>query len=94
VVRISWMLACERFTDYRNSAVGEGVVILKAGPDQSQFHIHKALLVHHSEYFRKALNGLWKDAEEGVIKIEDVEPEVGKLTNLIELITTGKSMAN
>jgi hypothetical protein len=68
-------------------------VVLKVGLDQKQFHIHKALLVHHSEYFRKALNGPWKEATEGVVKLEDVEPEVGKLTELMQL-RISSSMAN
>jgi hypothetical protein len=84
----------ESITDRRSTVVGEGVVVLKVGPDQKQYHIHKALLVHHSEYFRKALNGPWKKATERVIKLEDVEPEVGKLTKLAVLRITGRSMAN
>jgi len=30
--------------------------------------------VHHSEYFRKALSGSWKEAEENVVTLKDVEP--------------------
>jgi hypothetical protein len=32
------------------------------------------LLAYHSEYFQKALAGPWKEAQEGLIVLEDVEP--------------------
>ncbi|KAF2625448.1 hypothetical protein BU25DRAFT_423167 [Macroventuria anomochaeta] len=31
-------------------------------------------LVYHSEYFRKAVQGSWKEAQEGVMRIDDVQP--------------------
>ncbi|KAF1834986.1 hypothetical protein BDW02DRAFT_620594, partial [Decorospora gaudefroyi] len=46
------------------------------------YHIHKALLVHHSEYFRKALTGPSKGAQEGVVNLEDVEPDKFVLVNI------------
>jgi len=52
-------------------------VILKIGPDRFKYSIHKALLVYHSEYFRKALEGPWKEAEEGTFNLEDIEPDGG-----------------
>ncbi|KAF2642245.1 hypothetical protein P280DRAFT_260688 [Massarina eburnea CBS 473.64] len=57
---------------------GEGIVTVKVGPDQHQqdFQIHKALLTHHSEYFRAALQGEWKEAEDRVVVLDDVEPDV------------------
>lgn len=60
-----------------SEATSSGIVVLKLGPDQKAYYIHKALLSHHSENFRKALNGPWKKAEEGVVKLQDVEPAVG-----------------
>ena len=50
---------------------------LEIGPKHIKYCLHKALLVHHSEYFRNALKGPWQEAEEGVIRLEDVEPATG-----------------
>jgi hypothetical protein len=57
------------------------VVILKVGPDEKEYHIHKALLMHHSEHFRESLKRPWMEAEEGVVMLEYVEPAVGKVTH-------------
>lgn len=35
--------------------------------------------MHYSDYFRKALSGTWKEAEDGVVKLADVEPAVFNL---------------
>ncbi|KAF2035578.1 hypothetical protein EK21DRAFT_107099 [Setomelanomma holmii] len=55
------------------------VVIFEVGPDRKQFRVHAALLVYHSEYFRNALRGPWKEAREGFIPLEDIEPLTFKL---------------
>lgn len=62
---------------YNRSALVAGTVFLEAGPDRRRYDVHKALLVHHSGYFRNALKGPWKEAEEGVLTLEDVEPLAG-----------------
>ncbi|KAF1955500.1 hypothetical protein CC80DRAFT_415162 [Byssothecium circinans] len=51
------------------------MAIVEVGPERKKFHIHKALLTHHSEYFRKALSGPWIEAQESVVKLSDVDPE-------------------
>jgi hypothetical protein len=33
------------------------VVVVEVGDPGMKYHIHKALLTEHSEYFKKALNG-------------------------------------
>ncbi|KAF1358358.1 hypothetical protein EJ07DRAFT_125033, partial [Lizonia empirigonia] len=38
-----------------------------------KYHLHWALLIQHSDYFKKALNGPWTEAQEGVIHLDDVE---------------------
>jgi hypothetical protein len=50
------------------------MVTVKIGPEHAMYRIHKALLVHHSNYFRKALRGSWKEAEEGQVVLDDLEP--------------------
>lgn len=41
--------------------------------DGIKHRLYHALLVRHSEYFKTALKGPWKEAEEGVIRLLDVE---------------------
>ncbi|RAR02467.1 hypothetical protein DDE83_008564 [Stemphylium lycopersici] len=51
------------------------VVAIAVGPQKKLYYIHKDLICHHSEYFRTAYSGRWKDSDEGVA-LEDVEVEV------------------
>lgn len=55
------------------------IVVVEIGPERKKYYIHRALLVHHSEYFRKALHGSWQEAEKGVVALDDVELTVCKL---------------
>jgi hypothetical protein len=56
--------------------LGEGIVTIEIGAHRKRYCVHKALLMHHSEHFRKALQGPWKEAREGVVTLEDIEPAV------------------
>jgi hypothetical protein len=56
-----------------STATKEGFVVLEVGPQKQHYHLHKALLVHHSDYFRSAMNGSWKEAEDELISLKDVE---------------------
>jgi hypothetical protein len=56
-----------------STATKEGFVVLEVGPQKQHYHLHKALLVHHSDYFRSAMNGSWKEAEDKLISLKDVE---------------------
>ncbi|KAF1835098.1 hypothetical protein BDW02DRAFT_455322, partial [Decorospora gaudefroyi] len=58
-----------------SSAAQGQLVTIAIGPEKIPYHIHKDVICHHSEYFRTAYNGRWKEAEEGVT-LEDVEIEV------------------
>lgn len=51
-------------------------VIVEIGPDRKKYVLHGAFLKYHSEYFRKALKGQWKEAQDKVITLDDVEPGV------------------
>ncbi|KAJ4378227.1 hypothetical protein N0V86_005927 [Didymella sp. IMI 355093] len=55
------------------------VIKVKVGPDHVEYCIHAELLLRHSEYFKRALNGSWKEAEERAITLEDVECEIFEL---------------
>lgn len=51
-------------------------IIVKVGPELRKYYIHKDLLTHYSEYFRKALCGVWKEADEGMVCLSDIEPGI------------------
>ncbi|KAF2847953.1 hypothetical protein T440DRAFT_369496, partial [Plenodomus tracheiphilus IPT5] len=50
-----------------------GMAIVEIGPLRTRYHVHAALLSKHSEFFKRALNGPWKEAQNRVVKFEDVE---------------------
>jgi hypothetical protein len=62
---------------YISPAILSGTVTLKIGPEGLKYYVHKALLLHYFEYFRKALNGQGTEATEGTIHLEDVAPYIG-----------------
>ncbi|KAI4954278.1 hypothetical protein J4E91_001988 [Alternaria rosae] len=47
--------------------------IVEAGDTKTRSHVHRWLLVQNSEYFKKALSGRWKETQDGVVTLEDVE---------------------
>lgn len=51
----------------------DDVVRLEIGPDLVEYFVHPGLLIHHSDYFKRALNGDWKEAAEKGIKLDDVD---------------------
>jgi hypothetical protein len=48
------------------------MVIVEIGPEHTTYRIQKALLMYHSDYFRKALQKCWKEGEERKVVIEDL----------------------
>jgi hypothetical protein len=60
-------------TDKTDSVAAQGeIVTIFVGPEKKRYSIHKDVICHHSEYFRTAYNGRWKEADEGVT-LDDVE---------------------
>ncbi|KAF3039205.1 hypothetical protein E8E12_007965 [Didymella heteroderae] len=59
----------KRFRD----TVRDGVVAVEVGPERVKHFVHKALLEEHSEYFQKALNGSWKEGEDKVVCLDDID---------------------
>lgn len=59
-----------------------GIVTVNVGPTPVAFQVHTDLLTHHSEYFRKSLNGPWKEASERVVPLVDIEPRTCKFCNI------------
>ncbi|KAH7389503.1 hypothetical protein DE146DRAFT_791525 [Phaeosphaeria sp. MPI-PUGE-AT-0046c] len=58
------------------STLQSEVVVVEIGTERQRYHVHKTLLVHHSEYFAKALEGPWTEAHTRVITLADIEAGV------------------
>ncbi|TAQ89871.1 hypothetical protein B7494_g1793 [Chlorociboria aeruginascens] len=54
--------------------LGTEVVTIFVGPERKHYVVHKKLLTSQSEYFDKALNGRFKEAEENCIHLEEDVP--------------------
>lgn len=59
-----------------SSSLFDTIVTILVGPEHAKFGVHKALLCHHSSYFKAALTGRFGEAEEGTITLEAEDPEV------------------
>lgn len=59
----------------------DNIIYVKVGPEEVSFGIHKGLLSYVSSYFKAALNGNFKEATDGVIKLPDEDPAVFKRFN-------------
>lgn len=55
------------------------MVSIYVGQEGKQFVVHKALLTSQSEYFQKALDGGFKEAEENKIHLEEEDPAAVEL---------------
>ncbi|KAI2485654.1 BTB domain containing protein [Pyrenophora tritici-repentis] len=55
------------------AARSSALVIVEVGAEKTKYTVHRSFLTEHSEYFRKALTGSWKEAQEGVVTLEDVD---------------------
>ncbi len=58
------------------------IVVVNIGPEKVKYSLHAGLLAKHSEYFKKALNGPWRETEEGVFTLEDVDCPTCKSTGV------------
>jgi hypothetical protein len=59
---------------YSKSKLGLATVIV--GEEKKEFAVHEVLLTHYSDFFRAALNGKFKEAEEKRITLHDEVPAV------------------
>lgn len=62
-------------TTFHSHASAEGMIVVEISSEKTKHHIHKALLVHHSEYFAKALSGPWTEAEERRVLLHDIDAD-------------------
>ncbi|KAI4696594.1 uncharacterized protein J4E88_000771 [Alternaria novae-zelandiae] len=58
-----------------STAVISPTVIVKIGTEGKEYILHTELLKHHSGYFRGALSGAFKETDDGVIPITDIETD-------------------
>jgi hypothetical protein len=76
---VSIQIASEVAISQCISAITKGeIATIAIGPQKKLYHVHKALICHHSDYFRTVYNGRWKEAEDGVA-LEDVHVGVFNL---------------
>lgn len=59
-----------------------GIVIVKIGCEGTSYYLHKRLLAQYSDYFDRAFNHGWKEAEGGLITLEDVDCGTCTLTRM------------
>lgn len=52
---------------------------VQVGESQTTFFIHKDLLVKHSEFYKAALNEIWKEGTECTVKLPNDDPEHFKI---------------
>ncbi|OBT89993.1 hypothetical protein VE02_01615 [Pseudogymnoascus sp. 03VT05] len=55
--------------------MGSDIVTVYVGPREKRYSVHKALLTSQSEYFEKALNGKFKEADEQIIRLPEDSPD-------------------
>ncbi|KAF1920321.1 hypothetical protein BDU57DRAFT_561348 [Ampelomyces quisqualis] len=70
----------------RSRFTAPSIVKIRVGtaPNCVEFAAHESFLVTRSEFFRRALNGNWEEAESRIVKLPDDVPEVfGLYLNLV-----------
>jgi hypothetical protein len=51
-------------------------VLVGDGDDKHDFTVHEDVICGCSEFFRKAMNGKWKESEERVVPLPQEDPEI------------------
>lgn len=46
------------------------------GKEEKKFVVHEHLLTHYSDFFRAALTGDFKEAEDKIVRLEEEDPTV------------------
>lgn len=53
------------------------MITVKVGPEEKAYRVLKPILVHHSEYFRKALQSdKFEEGRTGVVRLPEIEPSI------------------
>jgi hypothetical protein len=53
--------------------VQSDTIVVEVGAEKKQYTLHKKVLWHHSGYFRGALSGKFKETDNGIITLWDVD---------------------
>ena len=67
----------------------DNIVFVHVGPEKKVFGVHKGLICHYS-YFNAAFGGNFKEAEDGVVILDDEEPET--FSHFYSWLYTGRVM--
>lgn len=59
-------------------ALYDSIVYIDVGPKAVRFGMHKELLSYQSEYFRACFESGFKEGTEGVVALDDEEPDTFK----------------
>ncbi|KAJ4361292.1 hypothetical protein N0V95_001994 [Ascochyta clinopodiicola] len=70
-----------------STITSEGGFVVVEIANGVRHHLHRTLLTEQSEYFEKALKGPWKEADEGVVRLDDVES--GPFNTFVDWLHTG-----
>jgi hypothetical protein len=52
------------------------MIVVEVGHEHQKYRIYKDLISYYSEYFRNALKEPWREAEDRVVELPDIEPQV------------------
>jgi len=56
-------------------AAGSNTIVIKVGPNGKEYNLHTGLLIHHLGYFRGALSGAFRETDDGVVPLLDVDTD-------------------
>ena len=51
------------------------LITIEVDAGLGKYRVYEALLVYHLEYFQRALNGRWTEADDRVVRLEDVDSD-------------------
>ncbi|KAH7389363.1 hypothetical protein DE146DRAFT_791395 [Phaeosphaeria sp. MPI-PUGE-AT-0046c] len=51
-------------------------IVVRVGTEAKKYTLHKRLLVHHFDYFKGALSGKFRETDDGVVPLDDVETDI------------------
>ncbi|KAF2117669.1 hypothetical protein BDV96DRAFT_644020 [Lophiotrema nucula] len=71
-----------------SAAASQDIITVYVGANRKQYNLHKALLTHHSGYFRGALSGAWAEAQDRSVNLEHVR--TGPFNVFVNWMYTGK----
>ena len=70
-----------RGSNSKLSSLYEGFAYVLVGPERQKFGFHRGILCQYSSFFRAALLGNFREAEEGLVVLPDDDPSTFKIFN-------------